>query len=349
MRKPYPFAALVAFALGAIAPAAQALDTSVSERLGIVAPYTGSYFDPAQSGSGLEVDIGPGLGNFISFQTYDAAGNQVNYLLQAAYTPTTEQERAATGIIGRATGEFLQARDGQCPGCEYRQPQLTATGLHATLEWSDPRHVKMTLDNAAHSTYQWQAVNFESRDEDAFLPGLWAATVYVDNKASNPGKPEADFQTAAMALVKLTALPAGTKFLKDPDAPASYFIPPAGARLYRLDCPADSLNQNGTNRGACWGAFSMLWAISNDAVAWYDPATKRAGIEAARLVDGNYVIGKKDATTDRFAMHFDLYLGPDVLRARGVFETDKVRQQTRAATFVRLPEGTTRYPYDYFR
>src|SRR5450432_3500509 len=74
-----------------------------SSKLGTIQPYTGMYFDPTQSGSGLNVDVGPGGMLFMTFETYDQAGNQVNLITQPNYVPSSEVDLDSNGIIGRAT------------------------------------------------------------------------------------------------------------------------------------------------------------------------------------------------------------------------------------------------------
>ena len=65
---------------------------TISTRLGTIQPYTGIYYDPNQSGSGLSVDIGPSGKMFLEFATYDANGNQVNYFSVPDYAPSSEAQ-----------------------------------------------------------------------------------------------------------------------------------------------------------------------------------------------------------------------------------------------------------------
>ena len=174
-----------AFAMILLAACGIAHGAAISTRLGTIQPYLGMYYDPAQSGSGLNVDIGPGGLLFLTFETYDAAGNQVNLIAQPRYAPGSETDLIAGGAIGRASAMFYQASNGQCPGCAYRAPVLTPTTLSADFVWSSPRRVTMTFGSY---TYQFQAANYEGRDDEAFVPGTFALS-FANDDSVYPGAP----------------------------------------------------------------------------------------------------------------------------------------------------------------
>jgi hypothetical protein len=344
------FVALVAAAASTFATA-----DSISSKLGTIPPYTGTYYDPQQSGSGLTVDVGPGGMLFIVFETYDEAGNQVNLIAQPTYVPSSESVLQSSGVIGTASGAFYQATNGQCPGCPYRAPALTQTSLAADFVWASPRHVTMTFQTY---TYHFGAVNFESRDDEEFIPGRWTLS-FVNDNSVYPGQP-AEYQThlpADLAVMRIDPAPFDVSQLTlDPGSSPDVHLPPAGAHLYTATCAG---NQMGVDDTACFSTL-MIWnnampgvlagGVPLDtakALVWYDPATTSAGFDLYRVAEGGaLVVGPAD-------FHGTLYISPNLLqvhlRAEGPLHATAATDGVVgiALTFSRLPATAVRDCYDY--
>jgi hypothetical protein len=95
--------ALPLFAIALLTGCTTAHPAPVSTKLGIIEPYKGVYYDPQQSGSGLEVDLGPNGRMFMTFETYDQAGSQVNLITQPTYMPSAETDLQSSIMDSRWT------------------------------------------------------------------------------------------------------------------------------------------------------------------------------------------------------------------------------------------------------
>ena len=326
---------------------------AISGQLGTIGPYTGMYYDPTQAGSGLNVDVGPGGMLFITFETYDAAGNQVNLITQPTYAPSTEADLITSGVIGRASATFYQASGGQCPGCAYRPAQLTPTTLTADFVWNSPRHVTMTF---GAYTYHFDATNYEGRDDEEFLAGTWALA-FVNDDSVYAGEPATGKLATELAIVTIAAAPFGmAQLVRDPASSADVQLPPAGAHLYTIDCTG---SQFGSDDGAC---NSFLLILTNavpgsqrqpiprgtaKALLWYDPAGVAAGMDVYQTgSDGSIHIGPAN-------FHGRVYISPNQLQTHLVQQgpahvaavTDGI--DAVALTFTRLPANATRDCFDY--
>ena len=327
----------------------------VSSKLGSIQPYTGMYYDANQSGSGLTVDLGPDNLLFMVFETYDFNGNQVNYITQPNFIPSSEGALQATGAIGSAVGSFYQVTNGQCPGCPYRKPQATMTSLAATFVWSSPRHVTMTFGTYS---YQLAAANYEGKNDEEFLPGTWALSFLNDNSVYPGQGPQ--YQTTLPTEVTIVKIaPANFAALSislDPGSSADISLPPAGAHLYTLACAGD---QDGADDAAC-NAVELIWtnAVAGSqhqaiprgtakALIWYDPATTRSGLDIyQQTTAGNVVIGPAN-------FHGEVYIEPNLLqthlKGEGPAHVAAVSDGVVgiALTFTRLPATAVRDCYDY--
>ncbi|HEY6892548.1 MAG TPA: hypothetical protein VI258_00155 [Rhodanobacteraceae bacterium] len=349
----------IAFQLFAasVALAASTLGTAdpISSKLGTIRPYTGTYYDPQQSGSGLTVDVGPGGMLFLIFETYDEAGHQVNLIAQPLYVPSSESVLQSSSVIGTASGSFYQAANGQCPGCAYRAPTLTPTPLAADFVWSSPRHVTMTFQTY---TYHFDAINFESRDDEEFLAGRWALS-FVNDNSVYAGQP-AEYQThlpTDLAVMQIEPAPFdASRLLLDPGSSADVRLPPAGAHLYTATCAG---NQMGADDTACFSTL-MIWNNAMPgvlqggvplgtakALVWYDPHTQSAGFDLYHVDSGgSIVIGPAN-------FHGTLYISPDLLqvhlRAEGPTHATAATDGVVgiALNFARLPATAVRDCYDY--
>ncbi len=313
----------------------------ISEKLGAVPLYHGTYIDWNTNGVSMEFDSGPGPGDngsdgsFFMFHTYDQAGNQINWIGQPEVVSTSEADRLATGVIAHATGQLYYATNGPCIGCAPRPPNIVYTGIEFLLEWTSSRAVTLTMSGAQSGVFHLTAVNYASASDDKFLPGTWSATVVADSVFDPPEK-------AALAVVKIDALAPTVHFVFDPNVPAGHHRPPATARLYRLSCPADGAGGNASNRLAC-GAVMQDLGEGLDVIVWHDPVSGISGIEAGQFQGGAYKVTAEHPT------HYDFYIsGPNLLtgHSNSVLANGDISAQV-AVTLVRIPDNTMRDPYDY--
>lgn len=344
-------AALLGSTLTAPAFAQQStIDPShISNRLGRLTPYTGAYIAWDVQGVSFEYDNSPSSGNgFITLHTYDPNGVQINYVGQQKFVPTSEAERLATGLIGRAAGSFFKASGGTCLGCAPKQQTLTDVGIAYSVVWTTPRRAILTLSGAVSGTYTLVAANFDQQDDDQFLSGTWALTAYADYGATHPGDPSYNYQVAGMAVVSIAPLSTSYHFGLAMDAVAGTFLPPSTARLYSLSCLADEKRQGGSDQSACNGAFLNLGATNGaSAVFWFDPVTKAAGVESARIKGFVVELGNAFASGTPFAQHCDLSIEPDVLRGHCVGRIPTLSAAGAGIAMMRIPDGTVRSSYDY--
>lgn len=333
---------------------------TISTRLGTIQPYTGIYYDPNQSGSGLSVDIGPGGKMFLEFATYDANGNQVNYFAVPTYVPSSEAELDATGTIGTvASTPFFQTLNGQCPGCAYRAQTETATPIVPTFTWTAPRHVDMSFPlNGATYTYHFQAANYESQSDEEFVPGTYTVSLINDDSVY-PGAGPQTQNTLATDVAVMEVVPttfSASDIALDPTSSVDVVLPPATAHLYTLQCAG---NQDGVDDNAC---FSIEMIFNNAApgsqrqsiplgtehgLLWYDPVSATAGIDVYRLDPSSKpTMGPAD-------FHGRLYIEPNRLqthlKALGPPGASALIDGTigAALVFTRLPPSAVRDCYDY--
>lgn len=256
------------------------------ERLGPILPWTGLYSDPAQSGSGLSVDMGLEGMMFMTFGTFDSQGRQENLLAQPLYKPTSNLERHETGVTGRATAEFFRVRNGQTPGGAWREPDYEATGLVAEFEWVAPRRATMTFGG---HTYHWQANNYDGRNDGAFMEGRWAATRVQDSAPwYNPhdeGGWDKPFIAGSAVILDIKRLDvAPSSFVPKDDHvvfDAELHMPKEGDELYLMTCAPPLGGQRHNSKVWCdrvlsaFGGFggALGWETAQRVLLWYNPET----------------------------------------------------------------------------
>lgn len=102
-------------------------------------PMDGWYWNPNESGRGLNIELQDDL-MFISFFHYDNAGNPIWWVASGRYNEQTN----------RVVGDFYRTRNGQCPGCSPRTPDVDFnfdgdfvltfdSDVSATLDWAGGR------------------------------------------------------------------------------------------------------------------------------------------------------------------------------------------------------------------
>lgn len=344
-----PFRLLLALSLLVSASASAA----ISGKLGAIWPYPGMYYDPAQSGSGFYIDYGPSGAMFATFETYDAAGNQVNLIAQPSYVASSESDLIATGNIGSASATFYQASNGQCPGCAYRAPVLTPSALSANFVWSDPRHVTMRF---GAFTYHLQAANYEGKDDEEFLPGTYALS-FVNDDDVYPGATQTGNLATELAIVRVAPAAFGTaQLVRDPGSSADVQLPPGTAHLYTMDCAG---NQYAADDNACNSTLLIFTNVvpgsrqqsiprgTAKALLWFDPASGSSGFEIYQAAaNGDIQIGPAN-------LHGRVYITPGMLtthlQAQGPARVAAVTDGfvAIALTFNRVPDSVVRDCYDY--
>ncbi len=349
------FGFITALALGA-STAVKA--DAVSAHLGVITPYTGTYIDWGVKGVSFEYDNGPSGNGFITLHTYDSSGRQINYEGQQVYAPTSEQERIATGIIGRGTGEFFIASGGPCLGCTSSQQILTDVGIAYALSWSAPRSVTLALSGAVTATYTLVAANFESQDDGEFLPGTWAVSFLNDNSVyPGQGAEYANHLPTELAVMNIAPAPFNaTQISLAAASSPDVQLPPATAHLYTLQCAG---NQMGADDLAC-STTELIWTnvvVGSQrggiplgvakAMLWYDAPSATSGMDIYQQdSSGNVVIGPANfygqvyITPNTLQVHL-LAQGPPGISAA----TDGI--DGIAMTFTRLPATAVRDCYDY--
>lgn len=111
--------AFIALILLSGATAAQALEPVIPVR-----PMNAALFVPSESGSGWLIDVFPSGLVFGAHYTYGPDGQTAWLILQANYIANTEADRLRTGILGRASSQLFEGRNGPCFGCNYVPPSI---------------------------------------------------------------------------------------------------------------------------------------------------------------------------------------------------------------------------------
>jgi len=323
-----------AYAQGAYPPNAGLADNT----LGTISPYQGTYYDPHQAGTGIQVDLGSSGNAFVTYYSYSTTGQPDWYILQAKYQASDEITRYTTGVIGTMSGPFYQAFNGQCLGCPYTpNGGAVVTSFTPTLTWVNSREVKMTVGN---QHWDFIAPNFDTGSDGDYLTGAWATTLtfaYAID-VSHIGLKQRN-TLAAPVLMKPTQYPvvvaAGSENETNFVSTATTYVGSCGlASTIGLGAPQepgfDTLCTlfNNQLQSATSGRGDALGGTPATMIYWYDKASNRFGIDLAILQTGGpngsqYVIGP-------LGYHFDLYLeGPNSLVGRGIV----VGQQNTAEGF----------------
>src|SRR5512141_2928326 len=158
-------------ALMCLADGADAATISAqSAALTPVLPAHGAYFDNSKSGTGVFVDVGLNGFVFLAYFGYDALGAPTWHMIQAPWSPSTEAQRIATGVIGTLNSPLLYATGGQCITCDFTKPQTLAVEPYpVAVSWTTPRHLDLTIGN---QSWHMDAVPYGVADEQ-LLVGTW--------------------------------------------------------------------------------------------------------------------------------------------------------------------------------
>lgn len=313
MNRAFVFAGLV---LASIAAHAQLVyppnPALIESHFDTIAPYHGTYYDPAQSGTGIQVDVGAGGNAFVTYYSYNADGTTTWYIVQGVYQPSSELARWNTGVIGTMSGPFYQAFHGQCLGCAFTPTGgAVATAFTANLAWTDSRAVTMTVGN---QSWHFIAPNLDGASDGDTLVGNW--TIHVLQQwnglygGSNLNGTGGIFDHDSFATITIAKQATGNAYtLTHPNL--SPITPQAD--IYTWSCsefppkPPQSFGCDPTMT-----PLSLTWqtTLKGNLVFWYDPTLHKLG---ADVVTGG-AIGPQN-------MHIDLYQQtPNLIIGRGIVE-----------------------------
>ncbi|HVF34647.1 MAG TPA: hypothetical protein VND91_04930, partial [Candidatus Saccharimonadia bacterium] len=202
---------------------------------GIARGLSGAYYDPAQSGTGLWIDVGRNGETFMTLMTYAARGDggadPVFYTLGGPIRLQT------AGIFGiPAVGSPLyESRDGQRIGGAWRAPTT-----RIAIELGDAKVVLLSRNavrlEVAGGAYQMIALRPDRATAD--VPrGRWLLTLR-DQLEYDPGATRPDGEPFA----RIESLTAQVEVVAEPIAPAfevdgtATLRPQAGAQTYAVRC-----------------------------------------------------------------------------------------------------------------
>jgi hypothetical protein len=300
--------------------------TAQSAALTPVLPARGAYYDSSKSGTGVFVDVGLRGFVFLAYYGYDDLGAPTWHTIQAQWSPSTEAQRIATGVIGTLNSPLLYASGGQCITCDYtKPPTLVVEPYPVTVSWTTPRHLDLTIGN---ESWHMDAVQYGVADEQ-LLAGTWQLTISWD------GKPADSANTDVAASTQITTISSGFAFGTlpiptivelDPGADPSIALPPAGSLYFPIQtsspCQPGPLHV-GTYGAAFTDIFSAIQmsALFSGSpsqyiapMLWYDSATRRGGLDVVTQAMG---IDTVPLALGPNNIHFDLYVEPDRVVGHG--------------------------------
>jgi hypothetical protein len=206
------FAAIAVLCLAALFPGPVRAD--------LVSPEPGAWWNPATSGTGVQIEVQDNLITLTYFG-YNAQGQPVFYLLAGAWD--AENKRFAADVNAFSNGT--------CLGCPFRQPQVTTLGRGGAVFSSRTRGV-LTLPRGGGTTIDIpiERVSFAFGGSPEFRQlGLWATTI-----AFSTGSAEGDMvvideidQDASGPFVKGRLFPEGSRIVGEtlsvPGSSINYF------------------------------------------------------------------------------------------------------------------------------
>ena len=269
-------------------------------------PYRGTYYDPHQAGTGLQVDVGLNGHTFIAYYSYSLTGQPDWYLVAGDYQPSDEVTRWTTGVIGTVNGQFYQAFNGQCLGCDYKPTGgAVLAGVNPTLMWINSREVIMTANG---QTWDFIAPNFEGRPDGDYLIGNWMIHIV---QTLNLGQSNQMLHDGP-ALISIAS--AGTASIPIASTSVVGLTPyKPGDSIYTWTCIDTTYfdTQKSPTQTECDEAFSFIsLGTKGNLVFWFDPASDRLGADLVQ----NGSIGPAN-------VHLDLYVqGPNLITGRGIVE-----------------------------
>jgi len=142
-----------------------------------VLPSNGMYFDPAQSGTGLGVEVFPVNGRmffFGAFYHYDPNGVPTWLTFQSFVEQAPMGEYEQTGVPARIGGPWIVSTGGPCFDCAYHAPTTTATAFERTIQVVGGRRLRMPASGNA------TAIKLQ-RTDDVINEGQGTSRILLDS------------------------------------------------------------------------------------------------------------------------------------------------------------------------
>lgn len=262
-----------------------------------ITPYLQpSWFVPSESGSGFLFGRLPNTTTlFGAYYTYTAGGQSSWLVFQGPYVATSDAERIATGVIGRASSPLYEAMGGPCLTCPYTAPTVQQSALgQAEIVFTNSTSAEFHVSTANKALVPLDTATVKSVP-DVFV-GTFSGTLRVKPIASQPiqtlpcqialsrtSNPTEDQYERASAAVRVIPTPGSTylKVVPAPGAPSNncvsagetYIIidPNTGAaRLYFFD--ADEQIREFTRllgyRILAGAIVADVYLVSPDRIVW---------------------------------------------------------------------------------
>jgi len=348
--------------MGCIGTSADAVTiTDQSAALTPLLPARGAYYDSSKSGTGVAVDIGLDGFVFLTYYGYDTLGAPTWYSIQGQWSPTSEAQRIATGVIGTLNSPLLYATGGQCITCDFTGgPMLTIAPYSVSVSWTTPRHLDLAIGN---QRWPMDAVQY-GKGDDQLLAGTWQLTIGWDGGAqANAGNGGVAARTQIVRVAPgrvFFRLPGSVIVELDPNADPSIGLPPPGSNYYPVD-PSTTCQLSGPSSSIFYGvAFADIFhatkmsTLFNDhttgvwlaPMLWYNAGTRRGGLDVVTQEMG---IDTVPLALGPNNIHFDLYVEPDRVVGHGFVQGQNLvgiptgfwQQDSVALNLVmeRLPDG----------
>lgn len=146
-----------------------------------VRPMNTALFVPSEGGSGWLVDILPSGLVFAAHYTYGPDNQPAWLILQSNFQANSEADRLVTGILGRATSQLFEGRNGPCFGCPYVAPQIVpSTYGSGELVWFDTRRAEFRWNGQVKQLSRLGDIEGASSGV-AMFKGRWRAAEIVRN------------------------------------------------------------------------------------------------------------------------------------------------------------------------
>ena len=296
-----------------------------------VLPARGAYFDSTKSGPGVFVDVGLNGFIFLAYFGYDSVGAPTWHMIQAPWSPSTEAERMATGVVGTLDSPLLYATGGQCITCDFtKPPTLVVEPYPVAVSWTTPRHLDLKIGD---ESWHMDAVPYGVADEQ-LLAGTWQLTISWD-AATAAGAANTDVAAATQIVTispgfafGMPLVPTGVAL--DPGADPSIAPPPSGSLHFPIETSAPC--QPGPIHIGTYGAafadiFSAVQMSSLftgypggphlEPMLWYDPISRRGGLDVVTTAVGVDTVTLALGPNN---IHFDLYVEPDRVIGHGLVQ-----------------------------
>jgi hypothetical protein len=237
-----------------------------------VAPLGGAYYDPAQPGQGIAVDIGPDGTMFVGVFHHESDGSPSFHTMQGRFVPNfaypdgTEQlrQRPDPGALGTLRSPLYLTVGGNCLDCPHRTSSSAvdhALGV-AELTFTESRRATLSIGSR---TLELQRLNID-RSDAGLLPGSWLFAVWEGSDAAD-----------ALSTVEISPMEAAGVQYRLPccNIGPEYPLPTAAALWYRVTCVerCDGFDT--------WRRYNadLTNEVLAEVVLWYEPATGKAVLD----------------------------------------------------------------------